>query len=328
MAALQLTLKFLAFSALIFTFVEAYLSLNKIWKRKHEKVVAESISISAVFIGLFSGTVYSLDLALSGAWPSLVDQLVWVVFGVFQLFVAIGFWVAGERQKGIWKMIKSTFVQDRNEAADLVKLFIRPSGANQVLEILTQMAIIDQDLDDKEKECLDMFARDWNLKINWQDVENRLKGAKVSNYSQMHDSMEKYLLTFPPKDQVEQLIEVMNRLARLDEDFSESEQLILAELEGLKDAYVGGGADIKKLYIALVPQNKTQEEAMVNLFPNLERHELQNGSFAYWDGPFYSDKYAKTIAAKYEALSVFTTVTDQSFVPENNEGSQAEPVPA
>ena len=41
----------LAYGAIVFSIVEIYLTLNKLWSRKHIQEVADSISISARVIG-------------------------------------------------------------------------------------------------------------------------------------------------------------------------------------------------------------------------------------------------------------------------------------
>jgi len=49
----ELVVNIMAIIAAILSFIQIYFIINKLWKRKHEQVVAESISISAMFISIF-----------------------------------------------------------------------------------------------------------------------------------------------------------------------------------------------------------------------------------------------------------------------------------
>ncbi len=313
MEIFKVIIKYIAFGAVGITLFEAYLSVNKLWKRKHEKVVAESISISAVFIGLFSGLFYSVDLLLNRAWPSLVDQIVWLLFAAFQLFVAIGFFVVGGRNTNIFKLIIKAFKQDKKEVGDLAKAFLRPSGAKYIIEILTYLATIDEQLDKVEKEYIEKFAKDWKITIDWNKVIAQLDRAKISNLSDMRKLMNKYLDTYPPKEQVSQLMTVMYELAKLDDDFSENEQLILDELDGLKRNYFNEGEEASFFYISLVPQDEAEEVSIIELYPKLEKRKQPSGHLIFLDGPYYSSKYAITMSEKYRNIKLYCAVIEDKY---------------
>lgn len=51
----------LAFASIGFTFTRAYLASNKLWARKHESKVAESISVTAELIGLIPAIIFALN---------------------------------------------------------------------------------------------------------------------------------------------------------------------------------------------------------------------------------------------------------------------------
>lgn len=44
----------LVVGAIVLIVVKAYLTANKVWSRKHKRVVSESVSVSAQFIGIIT----------------------------------------------------------------------------------------------------------------------------------------------------------------------------------------------------------------------------------------------------------------------------------
>uniref|UniRef100_UPI0040562BF8 hypothetical protein n=1 Tax=Candidatus Electrothrix sp. TaxID=2170559 RepID=UPI0040562BF8 len=308
----RIIMKFMAYGAVAFSLSEAYLSLNKLWKRKHEKVVAESISISAVSIGLFSSMVYSIDLTINRAWPSFIDALIWLVFGLFELFVAIGFWVTGERRSALWKMMKKTYHQERKEIGELAQSVIQPSHKKVILDILIQFSMLDNKLAKAEKVFIQEFANRWNIDLDWQQIKQDCQ--QKENHGKIRENIIAYLKTSPPAQQVSQFGDILRMLIHIDQDIDEREQSMMDEVSRLIEQYVPS-EECPQYYAAVVPQALGQEDSVKTIFPHLKKQEKVLGGYAYLDGPFFSEQFIVTVCKKYQKVDLFAIPvrSDQLF---------------
>ncbi|MGD1711930.1 hypothetical protein [Dapis sp. BLCC M172] len=143
MEIFQKVVSILAFLSIGFSLTEVYLTANQIWKRKHERVVVESISVTAQLVSLFPGFIFALNYLFNGEYVGLIDTVLFAGLAVFYILVGMSLWVPGERQKGLWTLIKETLNFERKEAGDLAKSFLKPSGAKKIINILSQVAMYD-----------------------------------------------------------------------------------------------------------------------------------------------------------------------------------------
>ncbi|MBP0033378.1 MAG: hypothetical protein J7524_09440 [Roseofilum sp. Belize BBD 4] len=297
----------LAFLSIGFSLTEVYLTINQIWKRKHERAVAESISVTANLVSLIPGVIFALNYLLQGELIGLIDTTLFGGLAVFYILVGTSLWVEGERKKGLWELIKQTLNLERKEAGDLARSFFKPSGAKKVISILSQVAMIDEFLDEREKQFIQTFADNWNISYSWDDLQsNRRAGASINLIKLRQDVMD-YLATSPPHKQVSEFKDIINALVNIDEEVSEQEQLIIAELEGLFSEYINQGSNAAKYHVIVVPQNEQQVQVIMNL-PELNRYEVAEGT-AYHSEPFYSKEYADVISEGYRSLNLFSIVT-------------------
>jgi hypothetical protein len=65
MATLKQIIALLASFSLILAVLRSYLQVNKTWAVRHERSVADSVSVSSNLIGLIPATLATLDLCLS-----------------------------------------------------------------------------------------------------------------------------------------------------------------------------------------------------------------------------------------------------------------------
>ncbi|MEH2467867.1 hypothetical protein [Nostoc sp.] len=97
---------YLAFALLGFTITEIYLRANKLWKRKHEKAVAESISIAAMFLSIVQRIVFSSNYLFASQWQGFIEETLYLSIGTFSVLVGIELWIPGERHKGVFTLLK------------------------------------------------------------------------------------------------------------------------------------------------------------------------------------------------------------------------------
>lgn len=306
-AMLATVLEYLASASLLIAAVQAYLIVNKLWSRKHDRKVAEAQSIASNLLGLFTGSPWVVKFALDGEIKQALVSAIWLILTVFFTLVALGVWVPSDDRPGPWARLKRALRLEGQEAGELARAFFRPREADLVLEILRQVALIDRHLDPREREFIDAFARSWGV---GSPFDGPLVGQETEGYVALRGRVEAYLSARPPHAQAVQLREVLAALTRADREVSAQESLVMQEITGMIDGYItkdGGGAAFQ---VVIVPQSNEQDDAIRSLLRQAERISFRGGS-AYLAGRFYSADYAHMIRDKYRALGFFTVSDDE-----------------
>jgi hypothetical protein len=291
---------------------KTYLVVNKLWKQKHEEEVAESISIIAYLCLLGISITFLFNFIIARNWPSSLTFILNALSQIFLLLVAIGFWVPGKRRRGLWALLRRALKSERNEIGDFAKLLFHPASAEQVLNILVKIALLDERLDEREKQYIQAFADECNINFSWEKAIRLHGNSRQASYAQLRQSMVGYLETSPPSNQVSELVDMLNRLVKIDDDVSQGEELMMAELQGLITNYLGKTSEGTLYKVAVVPQNTQQEESISSLLPGLAKENIAGG-FAYVDGPFFSRQYAQIVCNQYRQFN-FLTFTVQSHL--------------
>jgi len=295
----------MVYASLGFTVAAAYLKLNKIWKRKHNAEVADSVSIVGNVIYIIPLTFFALNYILIAHWQGLIDSVIWIASGIIYILIGSRLWVHSHRHKSFWARLQEVLKLEHSEVGDLAKSFFRPAGGEIILEILTRLAYIDRELTIREQEFIQSFADTWHVKFDWRE-HRKLADVKQSvSFIEMRDEVERYLKTSPPAEQVAQLIDVLDALAITDDSISAPEELILEEVDGLLLGYVNDSDVQARFSVVVAPQNDEQDSAMATLLPNIEKTEIAGGS-GYTIGSYYSQEYADVICNQYRALGFFT----------------------
>src|SRR5439155_10235709 len=107
------------------------------WGVKHERSVASSISFSSYAIYLIPVSCNLLNLGLQHSWSAATEYVLNFLTSLLYMAVAIGWWVEGERKKGLWPLIKQNLGSERKRLGDLAKVLIQPSGAKKIVDILS-----------------------------------------------------------------------------------------------------------------------------------------------------------------------------------------------
>jgi hypothetical protein len=187
-------------------------------------------------------------------------------------------------------------------------------GLEQTLEILHQVALIDQQLSEAELVFIQKFTESYGLFYSVHQLrEKLLNGGGKADFITLRQSVLDYLRVEPPHLQAARLKDLINVLVKVDETISEEEQLILAELNGLFVGYLDEEAQLSPYKVWLVPQSSQQDEAIASLLPDLKKLET-SGGFAYLIGAYYSKDYAEMIGNKYRMLHFFTTIDHEETV--------------
>ena len=155
------------FAALCVSIAIAYLKINKLWGRKHIREVAESISVAAALLSLFTTLPFLLKFAVVDedyvAAGKFVVSL--CVFAVFFL-VGIGYWTRRSEKVGLWVLLRRALATERGELTYLMQSFTKPREADAILRILRLVSMVDREFDAREAELLKSVARPWGIETD------------------------------------------------------------------------------------------------------------------------------------------------------------------
>ncbi|MEC7838698.1 MAG: hypothetical protein VX777_01515 [Chlamydiota bacterium] len=306
MRSMQYFVGLLASFAVVINTVGFYLQINKIWIRKHEKVVAESISIAANTLYMSVQIPFFLSfLVFDFNIPAAVNSVV-IFFGLaIMSLIGTGLWVKGNKQTSVGALIKRSLKLERKESAELIKDLTRPSGSEKIIDILKKLAAIDDYIDEQEVELIKKYANEWDI----ADFELQPGPVKdVVALEELRNGMMDYLDISPPAHQVEALGDLMRILINIDNVVEKKELMVLEELEGLINNYISDEEGIAPEYeVLVVPQSDEQYHSILELLPNAKCEEYRGGK-AFCVGTFYSKTYAIAMCKKYADLGLFSTL--------------------
>ncbi|MDH3440934.1 MAG: TerB family tellurite resistance protein, partial [Gammaproteobacteria bacterium] len=221
------------------------------------------------------------------------------------IMIGSGFWVQANRHKSTWTRIKEALRLERSEVGHLATTFFRPSGAEIILEILAHFAYIDKELADSERKMIQAFADNWRLRFDWGEFERLKDQDRPASLVQARASVERYLKTSPPENQVAQLIDVLNALVKADNIVSDEEHIIMEEVNAQLLGYIGDADEQPGFTVVIAPQDRKQDSAIATLLPHARKAEVAGGT-GYVVGTYFTRTYAEVICDQYRSLGFFT----------------------
>jgi hypothetical protein len=285
-----------------------YLAANKQWQVKHERAVAASISVSSNGLYLITTLFFALNMVLTSApWQTEVETALAIANTVFMLAIGISLWVPGEQSKGVWQLLRESLRSERRHLGALAKAMTNPWSSRAIIDILTGVATIDGVVDAREKAFINVFANSWGIRVDWSEV---VKGSDLPSgqkYARLRRGIHAYLEGTPPKAQALQLADLLARLIQADEQVTEPEALIAAEIGAHLQQY-GDDRDPVVYEVHLVPQSQAQAEALATAFPRMKRRMLPSGPVGV-AATCYSPEYAETVRDQFAGLEWYTAVT-------------------
>jgi hypothetical protein len=296
--------EFLVAIGIVIALVSNYLIINKLWKRRMVREVADSVSIAAALLGLFNAIPFLILFLLINHSPAgAAKTAISIVTAIVFVLIGSGLWVAELRDRGFRRLFMRALKLERKESADLLRQFVQPKGAEQILRVLHQLASVDGHVDEREAELIRDFAREWRL----PEPDAAEPGPPVDLIT-LRKSVKDYLKLGPPETQVGQLRDVLQLLAESDARVTWQESVALEEVNGMLARFVSGDADEAELHeVLIVPQSNQQVEAVRTLLPGREEKMLRGGR-VFSAGRFHSPRYAEYVCQKYIGLGLFSTV--------------------
>jgi len=303
MKAFNLIIEILFYSAVFITSIRMYFTINKLWKRKSDQEVCNSISIIAYTLAIVVHLPYLFKFALvEGKYiPALNDAINIIAYSIIVL-IGTGFWVRANKRTGIFTLVRKALRLEGKESGHLMKSLIRPSGAREIIDILKKIARLDNELSDSEVKIINDFAKNWDIEI--QNIEEWQSGEQTSLLD-IRESVERYLNLSPPVKQASELLDLFRLVVKADNVVTKEEELFLAEATGLINGYVKKEENPKMYMVLLVPQKKKKIKAMSELFPNNEMVERRGGKVLI-QGRYYSKEFAEEVCKNYMTLGIFS----------------------
>lgn len=315
------SIEFMVWAGLGFAFVVTYLKVNKVWIRRYDRNVADSISVTAVVLGLVFNTLPSFvkftfiepDFAQAGK-----EGVKLLAAGVF-FAIGIGLWARRGQRRGVFGLIRRAFKLEAREAADLARAFVRPVGADTIIRILEQVASLDAGNADRKRRFIDTFARAWQIDLDDDPVRLRA-GVDVADREQLfiglRQNVSAYLRLHPPQEQAGHLLDVLRVLADLGEQQAPEELGMLAEVEGLLNHYLRRKQSDEAFDVIVVPQSDARRQAIQTILTEA-RPEQRNGGEVFVVDRYYSKVFAGMICRRYREMGFFTAVDPVATKPDS-----------
>ncbi len=296
----------LAYGVLVFTIVEVYLTLNKLWSRKHIKEVADSISISARATGMIPGSVFTLNYFFEGQWQGFIDGAIWLGASVIQIMVAAGIWVAGNRRSGVFGLIKRAIQRESRELNNLAKYIFQVSSRRNILDLLAATALTDKVLESRERDFVDQLAESWGLTVDWETLIARFKKSDISALYNMSIEIRRYLQLNPTKKEIKLLAKFISQLSDESGHSRPENQFIIDECIKAFDHHPISECEAY-FQVQIVPQESNQHERLQAASMDMKTKYVGSG-LTYILEPVFTLNFAEHIITEFEELGYFATV--------------------
>lgn len=305
MAMLKESIEILAFGAIIFSVVEIYLTLNKLWSRKHIQEVAESISISGRLVGMVPCIIFTLNYFLNRQWQGFIDGSLWLAASFVQIMIGAGVWVATNKKWTIMKLLKNALTQETQEISNLAKSLFQKQSHHQLIDLLASVALVDHVVNPKEKEFIENLAIEWEIPISWTLIEDRVCRSEVSPLLVVSEELHNFLEFNPSKKELKLLNKMIQALSEVSGHSKPEDRYILEEFE---EAVLRYPSDHYKNYfqIQIVPQEKEQHEQLQTSSLKMKSEFIGSG-FTYILGPYFSKNFTEHVLSELREHGYFCT---------------------
>ncbi len=290
--------------------IESYLRANKVWKRKHKKDVAESISLIAQGVGLITLSFFIVSSYLEHSFNGLVSSAIWLSMTAFMILVGSGFWVTDIRANNFWKKIKLYLMKETSELGNLANSFTNPNEREHIREIILKIALLDQKITKVEKEILDEVLHSWDDSINYAELEEFSKSHnsyKIHDIlSELNQSISHYLSNAPAADQVSKLADLIQLIIHNNKEQSDEHKLLVVEVLEQLNAYISNTAHLEQYCVIVIPDNLKDLATIQQSYPDLQLQDneqlpylIKNGFHTQKMAAIYKNNYLKHNCACY-----------------------------
>lgn len=303
MHLLRESVSILAYGAIIFSVVEIYLTLNKLWSRKHIQEVAESISISARVIGMIPCSIFTLNYFLQQQWQGVIDGSLWLIAASIQIMIGAGFWVVTKQKYKLWDLISQSIQRETREVSNLAMSVFQSSSREKLIDLLAAIALLDKVINEEEKLYVEKLAKEWDIPLIWGAHKSRIRNKGVSPHVIVSQELQVYLEYGPTRKEMKLLRQLIKGLLDVSGSVTEDHAFILAEFNEVFKRYPN--TQYKQYYqIQVVPQEKEQHEILQGNHIKMKSEYLGSG-FTYTIEPFFVEAYADKVVKEFGELGFF-----------------------
>ena len=302
-------------SALLFSFFQFYLKLNKVWKRRKILEVANSISIVASLLGFATLIPFLLNsLLITGDYASAAKYILGIILASVFTFISVGYFVDENRGLGFFTLLGRALKSEGKESGDLLSDMLRPKGARKIIDILEKLAAIDDDIAKEEIDLIKQFSEKWGIDL--PEIKPG-KPDEVTNLVELKSLVQSYLDEGPDIEVAEGLVDLINLMAEADDEVTDEEAMAVAEFTGMIAHYVSSekGGKVEMYEVNIVPQADEQMDAVRQLLPELDIVQDRGGK-VFKVGRYFSEDYAEAVCKKYIDLGLYSGTTKVSVDPE------------
>ncbi len=292
-------------SALLFSVIKGYLTVNKIWKRRKNEEVANSISIVAAMLGFAVGFPFLLNsIIITQDYFSAAKSVIALFLATVFTLIGTGYFVDKNRGVGFFTLLGRALKLEGKESGDLINDMIRPKGARKIIDILKKLAAIDDDIAQEEIDLINQFSDKWGIDIPKLEPG---KPQEVTNLVDLKRLVQSYLDEGPDIEVAEGLVDLINLMAEADDEVTDEEAMAVAEFTGMIAHYVSSetGGEMEMFEVNIVPQGDKQMGAVRDLLPDLEAVESRGGR-VFKVGKYFSEDYAEAVCEKYISLGLYS----------------------
>ena len=298
----------LAYGSLMMGAASAYLTLNKLWSRKHIPDVAASISIPGTVLELFPTFIFGVYYFINSERVGVIDSIIWVIVALFTILIGSGFWVQGQRGKGIFNLVLGSVRSEREEIGNLAQSLLHPGSSRPLVDLLQRLAEVDGAVSDKEAALISDVAEKMGVKIALEP--RAIPASRSKRLLGIRDALQRYLVTSPPINNVEKLELVIHQLNIADGHEHEDEKHAFDELRGSIRNYLDGNDDVPPFRVLVAPQSENQVSRIADLLTDAQPHGDAGGR-GITVGEFHTREYADTVCSEFRDLGFFCVVTDE-----------------
>ena len=148
--------------------------------------------------------LFRSSLFISGDYPAAGKSVLGLGMAVMMTLISMGYFVEENRGKGFFRLLFDALGAEKNESTDLLSAMLRPHGATKIIEILTQLAAIDDDVAQEEIDLINEFAERWRI-----DIPELKPGApeNVTNLVELKELVQSYLNEKPDVEVAQNLVD-------------------------------------------------------------------------------------------------------------------------
>ncbi|MCB9949185.1 MAG: hypothetical protein H6842_15390 [Rhodospirillaceae bacterium] len=305
----------------------SYLVINKAWSRKHIREVAESISITAAtLLALALLPLIASWIFIQGRYIAALAAVIWLVVAVIVILIGSKAWVPDRRKPRFFPRLAAAMKLELRELPALLVGMSRPRGSAEILEILQRLAVVDEDLDPREHRILQMVARSLGLELG--EIPARMFSDASRDVDAIRRAAADYVGLEPRRDQVRQLIDLIEMMAKADRRISDRERAVLEEVVPLLSSYLQDEpTEGERFEVLLQAEMPEQWEAIALLMgKSVDLRQAGAGSVAI--GCYHSRRFATLVARQLKSRGITATVESVTVSKGSDRRRKAETPPA